>query len=176
VTAVSRALTNSGTNPGAGFGGDEIIETPPMVRSRYFECELYKEIFTEYFLHGARWTVAPKSRLLNRNFDYDYVKKRGYDGPVPTDPFFEIMFDAAQILRLGRDLIFNASTRNHRMVAEASRRRLSGSHCRDHGQSHRRQDAPAEARHAINTTGRQYRLTSGFAEEVGYDQIRYPGK
>src|SRR5262245_29922974 len=87
--------------------GDEIIETPSMMRSRYFEGDLYKELFTEYFKQGARWTVAPKSRLLDRNFDYSYVVKRGYDGRVPDDAFLEIMFDAAQVLRLGRDLIFN---------------------------------------------------------------------
>src|SRR5262245_8914421 len=42
---------------------DEITETPPMVRPRYFETALYKDLLTEYFTEGARWTVAPKSRL-----------------------------------------------------------------------------------------------------------------
>jgi glycine amidinotransferase len=97
--------------------GDEIIETPPMVRSRYFEGDLYKELFTEYFRSGARWTCAPKSRLLDHNFDYGYVAGRGYDGAVPAEPFIEMMFDAAQIARFGKDLIFNASTRNHRLGA-----------------------------------------------------------
>lgn len=97
--------------------GDEIIETAPLMRSRYFEGDLYKELFTEYFLAGARWTVAPRSRLLDRNLDYSYVVERGYTGPVPEDPFYEIMFDGAQCLRLGRDIIFNVSTENHRMGA-----------------------------------------------------------
>lgn len=104
--------------------GDEIIETPPMVRSRYFEGDLYKELFTTYFQQGARWTVAPRSRLLDRNFDHSYVVKRGYSGPVPENPFLEIMFDAAQVVRIGRDLIFNASTENHRMGAEWLARHL----------------------------------------------------
>jgi glycine amidinotransferase len=49
--------------------GDEIIETSPSVRARYFEGDLYKELFTEYMNRGARWTLAPRSRLLERNFD-----------------------------------------------------------------------------------------------------------
>lgn len=104
--------------------GDEIIETPPMVRARYFEAELYKELFTEYFRAGARWTVAPRSRLLNRNFDYGFLIEQGYDGPVPDDPAVEIMFDGAQAMRLGRDIVFNAATENHRMGARWLARHL----------------------------------------------------
>src|SRR6185312_4038445 len=95
--------------------GNEIIETPPMLRSRYFEADLYKELFTEYFNAGAKWTVVPRSRLQDRNFDFSYVLANGYKGEVPDDPFFEIMFDGAQIVRLGKDLLFNCSNENHRM-------------------------------------------------------------
>ncbi|GAA1029455.1 glycine amidinotransferase [Virgisporangium ochraceum] len=104
--------------------GDEIIETPPLVRARYFESDLYRELFTEYFNQGARWTSVPKSRLLEHNFDYSYLIENGYDGPVPADPFFEIMFDGAQVMRLGADLVFNASTENHRMGARWLARHL----------------------------------------------------
>lgn len=104
--------------------GDEIIETSPLVRARYFEGDLYKEIFTEYFNAGAKWTMAPRSRLMDRNLDYSYVIKYGYDGPVPEDPFYEIMFDGAQCMRFGRDILFNASTENHRMGAQWLARHL----------------------------------------------------
>jgi glycine amidinotransferase len=97
--------------------GDEIIETSPLVRARYFEGDMYKELFTEYFNLGARWTVAPRSRLLDSNFDFSYVKKHGYEEKPPEDVFFEIMFDGAQVLRLGTDLLFNSSIENHRMGA-----------------------------------------------------------
>ena len=95
--------------------GNEILESAPMVRSRYFERNLYMELFTEYFNAGAKWTLAPRSRLQTRNWDYSYAQSLGYSEPVPDDPFFEIMFDAPQIMRVGRDLIFNCSTENHRM-------------------------------------------------------------
>ncbi len=108
--------------------GDEIIETSPMVRARYFEADLYKELFTEYFRAGARWTVAPKSRLMERNFDYSYVLETGYTGEVPSDPAYEMMFDGAQLLRFGRDLLFNVSTENHRLGATWLQRHLGDSY------------------------------------------------
>jgi glycine amidinotransferase len=94
---------------------DEIIETPPMVRSRYFEPDLYKRLFTEYFRRGARWVTAPKSRLCEESFDYSYALARGYTSQAPERQEYEMMFDGAQVLRLGRDLLFNCSTENHRM-------------------------------------------------------------
>jgi glycine amidinotransferase len=106
--------------------GDEIIETSPAVRARYFEADLYKELFTGYFNQGARWTLAPRSRLLERNFDFSYVLRHGFGGNVPADPFHEVMFDGAQILRFGQDLIFNAATENHRMGARWLTRHLHG--------------------------------------------------
>lgn len=111
--------------------GDEIIETSPQVRARYFEGDMYTELFTEYFERGARWTVAPRSRLLDRNFDHSYVAHLGYSNDIPDNPFYEIMFDGAQVMRLGRDLIFNASTENHRMGARWLARHL-GSDYRVH--------------------------------------------
>jgi N-dimethylarginine dimethylaminohydrolase len=106
--------------------GDEIIETSPSVRARYFEGDLYKELFTGYFNRGARWTLAPRSRLLERNFDFSYALRHGYDGEVPADQFYELMFDGAQILRFGHDLVFNAATENHRMGGRWLRRHLGG--------------------------------------------------
>lgn len=103
---------------------DEIIETPPMVRARYYEGDLYKELFTEYFRQGARWTVAPRSRLREDNFDYSYAIAQGYTESAPERLSLEMMFDGPQILRLGTDLIFNCSTENHRMGVEWLRRHL----------------------------------------------------
>ncbi|QIN84658.1 glycine amidinotransferase [Rubrobacter tropicus] len=104
--------------------GNEVIETAPMVRSRYLESNLYKRLLVEYFNRGAKWTVAPRSRLLEENFDFGYVRGEGYDDPLPEEPFYEIMFDGAQVLRLGRDLLFNCSTENHRMGMRWLQRQL----------------------------------------------------
>jgi glycine amidinotransferase len=112
--------------------GDEIIETSPQVRSRYFESDLYKELLTEYFRGGAQWVVAPRSRLQDRNFDYAYARMHGYDGPIPEDLFYEIMFDGAQALRFGNDIIVNISNENHRLGATWLERHLTGSGRRVH--------------------------------------------
>ena len=69
---------------------DEIIETPPLVRSRYFEPDLYKSLFTEYFRAGARWITVPKSRLLEKNFDFSYAVSRGYTDHVPDEQDHEM--------------------------------------------------------------------------------------
>ena len=53
--------------------GDEIIETPPQVRARYFETDLLKPIFYEYFGSGAKWTLMPYPIMTDRSFDTSYV-------------------------------------------------------------------------------------------------------
>lgn len=97
--------------------GEEIIETSPMMRARYFETELYKELLTDYFRRGAKWTVAPKSRLLDRNFDTAFLRRHGFAEDSSEPPFHEMMWDGAQVMRLGRDLVFNVSSENHRLGA-----------------------------------------------------------
>ena len=89
--------------------GDEIIETPPMIRSRYFETQFLTPVFTEYFRQGARWTVMPRPLMTDASFDPSYANSTA-GGPMepiskvrpsPYDVGFEMMFDGAQCLRLG---------------------------------------------------------------------------
>lgn len=49
--------------------GTEIIETPPMIQVRYFESQLLKPVFREYFQQGARWTVMPRPMMTDASFD-----------------------------------------------------------------------------------------------------------
>jgi glycine amidinotransferase len=114
--------------------GDEIIETPPMIRSRYFETKLLAPIFAHYFKLGARWTTMPRPIMTDRSFDLSYVH-RSAGGPTEpiTDPQssrydvgFEMMIDGAQCLRLGRDLIVNVSNANHAMGCDWLERHLAG--------------------------------------------------
>ncbi|BCY14197.1 inosamine-phosphate amidinotransferase [Actinoplanes sp. L3-i22] len=115
--------------------GDEIIETPPMIRSRYFETQLLKPIFQEYFRHGARWSVMPRPLMTDASFDLSYVRDTSAGGPTevihdprpsPYDVGHEMMFDAAQCLRLGRDIIANVSTANHALACDWLERHLEG--------------------------------------------------
>lgn len=116
--------------------GDEIVETPPMMRSRYFENQLLKPIFMDYFRQGARWSVMPRPLMTDGSFDFSYVDGTGSpDEPLnpvsrpddsPYNVGFEMMMDAAQILRFGQDILVNVSTAHHELAYEWLVRHLAG--------------------------------------------------
>ena len=81
--------------------GDQIIETPNVMRSRSQETFSYRSMMLEYLQSGARWYSAPKPMLLDSLFDVDM------DKPTPRND--EPAFDAANILRMGHDLIYLVS-------------------------------------------------------------------
>jgi len=81
--------------------GDQIIETPNVIRSRSQETFSYRQMLLEYMKSGAKWYSAPKPMLLDSLFDVDMKK------PTPRND--EPAFDAANVLRLGRDLIYLVS-------------------------------------------------------------------
>ena len=54
--------------------GNEILEAPMCWRSRYFEFLAYRSLVKEYFAKGARWTCAPKPRLSDKLFNYEWVR------------------------------------------------------------------------------------------------------
>jgi glycine amidinotransferase len=98
--------------------GEEIIETPPLCRHRYFENDLLKPLYHDYFKRGAKWTVAPRPLMLDESFDKAYVKGAPQAEVKGGGQLgFEMMFDAAQCLRFGADLVMNVSTENHRLGA-----------------------------------------------------------
>jgi len=117
------------------IAGDEIIETPPMIRSRYFETQFLKPLFQEYFRGGARWTVMPRPLMTDASFDLSYVREATAGGPTepvgeplpsPWDVGPEMMFDGAQCLRLGRDIVANVSTAHHALGVDWLERHLEG--------------------------------------------------
>jgi N-dimethylarginine dimethylaminohydrolase len=82
--------------------GDQIIETPNVIRSRAQETFSYRKLLMEYMESGARWYSAPKPMLLDSLF-------QGVDLTKPTPRNDEPAFDAANVLRLGQDLIYLVS-------------------------------------------------------------------
>jgi N-dimethylarginine dimethylaminohydrolase len=87
--------------------GDQIIETPNVIRSRAQETFSYRTLLVDYLKSGARWYGAPKPLLLDRLFEVDL------DRPTPRDD--EPAFDAANVLRLGEDLIYLVSGTGNRL-------------------------------------------------------------
>lgn len=81
--------------------GDQIIETPNVIRSRAQETFSYRAMMVDYLRSGARWYSAPKPMLLDSLFDVDMEK------PAPRND--EPAFDAANVLRFGEDLIYLVS-------------------------------------------------------------------
>lgn len=82
--------------------GETAIETPSPTRARYFEVFSLSALFQEYLEAGANWIAAPKSRLG----DDLYATKHGHVGLTNV----EVAFEAANVLRLGRDLIYQVSS------------------------------------------------------------------
>jgi glycine amidinotransferase len=104
--------------------GDEIIETPMAWRSRFFESYAYRSLFMDYFARGARWTSAPKPLLR------DGLYVRDYSVPGPGEPMryviteSELVFDAADFMRCGRDVFVQKSNVTNSTGIEWMRRHL----------------------------------------------------
>ena len=91
--------------------GDTLIETPMPLRARYFETLGYKKIFKEYFEYGSRWISAPKPELSDELYDRSDLSK-------PTLTNFEIAFDAANVIKCGKDIFYLISNSGNRLGAQ----------------------------------------------------------
>jgi N-dimethylarginine dimethylaminohydrolase len=87
--------------------GDHIIETPNVIRSRALETFSYRTMMIDYLKSGAKWYSAPKPMLLDALFEVER------DKPTPRND--EPAFDAANVLRLGQDLIYLVSGTGNEM-------------------------------------------------------------
>ena len=94
--------------------GDTIVETPHVVRDRYFENDVWKLWLYRYYNSGCRWISAPKPMMLTSSYDSVHnLEPYSHEENSPLQgPGLEIMFDAAQILKLGQDVIMNVKDKN----------------------------------------------------------------
>jgi len=88
--------------------GNQIIETPNVIRSRAQETFSYRPLLIDYMQAGAKWISAPKPMLLDSLFE-------GVDLNKPSPRNDEPAFDAANVLRFGRDLIYLVSATGNEM-------------------------------------------------------------
>jgi glycine amidinotransferase len=100
--------------------GNKIIETPCIWRKRYFENDLLKSIFYKKFMEGATWISAPRPMMKESSFDLEYARETNninidwnhYDS---LEKDYEIMFDGAQCLKFGKDILMNVANKNHQL-------------------------------------------------------------
>ncbi len=91
--------------------GDLIIESPCPFRSRQYETLAYRDLLIDYLKQGARWISAPKPALKDELYTIDEEGE-----PALTE--IEPVFDAANVLRAGRDLIYLLSCSGNALGAK----------------------------------------------------------
>jgi glycine amidinotransferase/scyllo-inosamine-4-phosphate amidinotransferase 1 len=91
--------------------GDTIIESPMTLRSRYFETFGFRDQFIEYMEDGARWVSAPKPRLTDDNYQRRDLTKLTLTNVEPV-------FDAANILRCNKDILYLLSNTGNKLGAK----------------------------------------------------------
>ncbi|WP_405735085.1 inosamine-phosphate amidinotransferase 1 [Streptomyces sp. NBC_01537] len=105
--------------------GNTIVETAPHVRARIFENDLLKPVFYRYYKAGAKWLSMPRPALTRDSLDTTYFTRQGLDVTRATEGEtagnieglgLEMVFDGAQCMRLGRDVLVNVANHNHELA------------------------------------------------------------
>ncbi len=114
--------------------GNSVIESSSPVRSRYFEATALYEVWYEYFERGFTWLVAPKPRLEgevmlsyfrdegSRELTHEDLKYRELtDGRLENLHKLaenEILFEAANTVRMGKDILYLISSAGNALGAK----------------------------------------------------------
>ncbi len=81
--------------------GDMIIESPMTLRARQYETLSFKKMLIDYMNSGARWISAPRPRLPEEGYNFE-PKERAIGEMEPV-------FDAANLVRIGTDILYSVS-------------------------------------------------------------------
>ena len=90
---------------------DKIIETPSPIWNRQFETWGYRSIFTRLFNEGYSWLKAPVPLLFDDNYKED-------TNGVPALNNKEILFEAANCVRINDDILYQISNTGNRLGGE----------------------------------------------------------
>jgi glycine amidinotransferase len=99
--------------------GDQILESTMTFRSRYWEINAYRGLIKDYFKQGAKWIAPPKPQLTDELYNYAYQRGTEF---VLTE--FEPVFEVADIVRLGKDILVQRSNVTNDFGIEWLRRQL----------------------------------------------------
>lgn len=89
---------------------DMIIETPMSLRSRQYEVNAYKDFLIECLQSGSKWISAPKPELLDHTYNNESAEENILSEHEP-------IFDAANVLRAGNDIIYLVSSTGNKLGA-----------------------------------------------------------
>lgn len=112
--------------------GSEILECPLASRARYFEIRSVRRLFKHYFesCPNMRWTSAPKPMLADESFNSDFVLDTDmldFSKPLPLTEA-EPLFDAADVLRIGKDIFVRQGVTTNELGFQWLKRHLSPQH------------------------------------------------
>ncbi|MFG2754785.1 amidinotransferase [Streptomyces xanthophaeus] len=87
--------------------GDTIVEAPMSWRCRSFEGDAFRGLVKSYFQRGAKWLPAPRPQLTDELWRTERgPDSRGEDWAITE---FEPVFDAADFMRFGDDIVVQRS-------------------------------------------------------------------
>jgi glycine amidinotransferase len=112
--------------------GSEIIEATMSRRARYFEYLAYRPLVREYWRTDPQmmWTTAPKPDMGDAMYRTDFWdcplqdrhrRMRDFEFCITQD---EVVFDAADLMRFGRDLFVQESMTTNRLGIQWLKRHL----------------------------------------------------
>lgn len=106
--------------------GNTIVETASHIRARVFENDWLKPIFYRYWQNPrTNWLSMPRPALGAGSLDDAYFRRNGVDVSRASEfetaqsvdgLGLELVFDGAQCIRLGRDVLVNVANDNHQMA------------------------------------------------------------
>lgn len=97
--------------------GNTLIETPSPIWNRQFETLGYRDIFTKLFNEGYNWVKAPVPVLHKDNYK---INTKG----VPALNNEEILFEAANCVRVNNDILYQVSNTGNELGAKWLQRTL----------------------------------------------------
>lgn len=112
--------------------GNEIIEATMSRRARYFEYQPYRKLVYEYWNADPRvgWTTAPKPSMTDGMYREEFwewpleqrhAQMHSFEFCINQD---EVIFDAADMSRLGRDILVQESMTTNRAGIQWLKRHL----------------------------------------------------
>ena len=112
--------------------GSEIVEATMSRRTRYFEHLAYRPLILDYWRRDPSvvWTVAPKPTMADTMYrkafwdwplEERHLRMHDFEFCITQD---EVVFDAADVMRLGRDVLVQESMTTNRLGIHWLKRHL----------------------------------------------------